>query len=133
MIERVIACLLVLFAGVAAVAAHAAPVSITVVDATNGHPLAGAIGHAGGVNRTADRDGAFSLELDAAGTRERARARLRARRAHAGADRRGPYDPAGAGASESGLPVGVRCRGPRCATPRSRCRARPRSTRSSST
>ncbi|AOK13868.1 putative glycoside hydrolase [Burkholderia vietnamiensis] len=74
MIERVIACLLVLFAGVAAVAAHAAPVSITVVDATNGHPLAGAFGHAGGVNRTADRDGAFSLELDAAGTRVSVRA-----------------------------------------------------------
>jgi hypothetical protein len=71
MIERAIACLLVLFA---AVAAQAAPVSITVVDATNGHPLAGAIGHAGGVNRTADRDGAFSLELDAAGTRVSVRA-----------------------------------------------------------
>ena len=71
MIERLIVCLLVSLAGFAA---RAAPVAITVVDATNGHPLAGAIGHAAGVNRTADRDGAFSLEIDATGTRVSVRA-----------------------------------------------------------
>ncbi|MGS0626166.1 putative glycoside hydrolase, partial [Ralstonia sp. VS2407] len=47
---------------------------ITVVDATNGRALAGAIGHAPGANRTADREGSFSLEIDAAGTRLSVRA-----------------------------------------------------------
>lgn len=71
MIERLFVCLLVSLAGFAV---RAAPVAINVVDATNGRPLAGAIGHAAGVNRTADRDGAFSLELDANGTRVSVRA-----------------------------------------------------------
>ncbi|RQV01946.1 GTP-binding protein [Burkholderia cenocepacia] len=71
MIERLFVGLLMLLAGFAV---RAAPVAITVVDATNGLPLAGAIGHAAGVNRTADRDGAFSLELDASGTRVSVRA-----------------------------------------------------------
>ncbi|KVL28273.1 GTP-binding protein [Burkholderia territorii] len=71
MIERVVVCLLVLLAGFAA---RAAPVTITVVDAANGHALAGAIGHAADAYRTADRDGAFALEIDAPGTRVSVRA-----------------------------------------------------------
>ncbi|RQV76580.1 GTP-binding protein [Burkholderia cenocepacia] len=71
MIERLFVCLLVSLAGFAV---EAAPVAITVVDAANGRPLAGAIGHAAGVSRTANRDGAFSLELDASGTRVSVRA-----------------------------------------------------------
>ncbi|AWV01427.1 GTP-binding protein [Burkholderia sp. JP2-270] len=71
MIDRLIACLLLSLAGFAA---QAAPVTITVVDATNGHPLAGAIGYASGVSRTADGDGAFSLEVETTGTRLSVRA-----------------------------------------------------------
>ena len=71
MIDRLIACLLLSLAGFAA---QAAPVTITVVDATNGRPLAGAIGYASGVSRTADGDGAFSLEVETTGTRVSVRA-----------------------------------------------------------
>ncbi|WP_175688679.1 putative glycoside hydrolase [Burkholderia anthina] len=71
MIERWVLCVLVLLAGFAA---RAAPVTITVVDATSGHPLAGAIGYAAGMNLTADHGGVFSLAVDATGTRLSVRA-----------------------------------------------------------
>ncbi|KVD03344.1 GTP-binding protein [Burkholderia ubonensis] len=52
----------------AALPAQAATVTVTVVDAASGRPLAGAVGYASGATRVADADGAFAVPTDGTGT-----------------------------------------------------------------
>ncbi|KWZ39891.1 GTP-binding protein [Burkholderia savannae] len=70
MANRAIVWLVLLFAGLTGLtglAAHAATVTITVVDAASGRPLAGAIGYAAGEGRIADAAGKFTVSADGSG------------------------------------------------------------------
>lgn len=64
--DRVLACLLLSMIGFAG---HVSAVTVAIVDSRDGRPVAGAIGHASGANRTANAQGVFSLDVAAGGTR----------------------------------------------------------------
>ncbi|MGU7785018.1 putative glycoside hydrolase [Burkholderia sp. PU8-34] len=65
MASRAIVWVMLFFAGLAA---HAATVTVTVVDAASGRQLPGAIGYAAGESRIADAAGKFAVPADGSGT-----------------------------------------------------------------
>ncbi|RQP27054.1 GTP-binding protein [Burkholderia ubonensis] len=65
MARRAVLWLLLLLVGLTA---QAATVTVTVVDAASGRPLAGAVGYASGATRIADADGRFTVPADGSGT-----------------------------------------------------------------